>query len=99
MKHLMQEANRFSKLNWACAVTLIPFVRFGKCVFGRQLYTNIFERMLLTYQCFSFESVYGEAMLKMGWVVKKWIFFLLNGNKLVKMQSDDKLIHLAINIY
>ena len=29
--------------------------------------------MLLTYQYFSFESVHGEAMLKMGWVVKKWI--------------------------
>ena len=55
--------------------------------------------MLLTYQCFSLESVHGEAMLTMGWVVKKWIFFLLNGNKLVKMYSDDKLIHLAINIY
>ena len=26
-------------------------------------------------------------------------FFLLNGNKLVKMHSDGKLIHLAINIY
>ena len=54
--------------------------------------------MLLTYQYFSFESVHGEAMLKMGWVVKKWIFSLLNGNKSVKMHSDGKLIHLAINI-
>ena len=26
-------------------------------------------------------------------------FSLLNGNKLVKMHSDGKLIHLAINIY
>ena len=26
-------------------------------------------------------------------------FFLLNGNKSVKMHSDGKLIHLAINIY
>ena len=32
-----QEANSFSKINWACAVTLNPFVGFGKCVFGRQL--------------------------------------------------------------
>ena len=55
--------------------------------------------MLLTYQCFSFESVHVVAMLKMGWVVRKWNFFLLNSNKLVKMHSDDKLIHLAINIY
>ena len=55
--------------------------------------------MLFIYQCFSFESVHGEAMLNMGWVVKKMDFFLSNGNKLVKMHSDDKLIHLAINIY
>ena len=34
MKHLMQEANSFSKINWAYAVTLNPFVGFGKCVFG-----------------------------------------------------------------
>ena len=26
MKHLMQEANSFSKINSACAVTLNPFV-------------------------------------------------------------------------
>ena len=44
MKHLMQEANSFSKINWACAVTLNPFVVFGNCVFGRQLYTSIFEK-------------------------------------------------------
>ena len=31
-------------------------------------------KMLLTYQYFLFESVHGEAMLKMGWVVKKWNF-------------------------
>ena len=56
--------------------------------------------MLLTYQfIFSFESVHSEAILKTGWVVKKCNFFLLNGNKLVKMHSDGKLIHLAINIY
>ena len=40
----MQEANRFSKINRACPVTLNPFVGFGKCVFGQQLYTNIFEK-------------------------------------------------------
>ena len=54
--------------------------------------------MLLTYQYFLFESVHGEAMLKMGWVVKKMEFFLLDGNKLVKMHSDGKRIHLAFNI-
>ena len=76
MNHLMQEANSFSKINWACAVTLNPFVGFGKCVFGRQLQTSIFEN-LLTYQYFSFESVNGEVMLKMGWVVKKYNFSIL----------------------
>ena len=99
MKHLMQEGNSFSKINWECAVTLNPFVGFGKCVFGWQFDTNIFEKKLLTYQYFRFESVHGETMLKMGWVVKKWNFFLLNGIKSVKMHSDCKLIHLAINIY
>ena len=53
----------------------------------------------MAYQYFSFDSVHGEAMLKMGWVVKKWIFFLLNSIKLVKMHSAGKLLHLAINIY
>ena len=72
MKHLMQEATSFSKINWACAVTLNPFVVFGNWVFGRQLYTSIFEKKkLLTYQYFSFERVHGEARLKMGCVVKK----------------------------
>ena len=44
MKHQMQEANSFSNINWACAVTLNPFVGFGKYVFGWQLYTNISEK-------------------------------------------------------
>ena len=30
---------------------------------------------------------------------KEMEFLLWNGNKLVKMHSDGKLIHLAINIY
>ena len=55
--------------------------------------------MLLTYQYFSFESVHGEAMLKIGLVVKKLEFFLLDANKLVKMHSDGKRIHSALNIY
>ena len=66
MKQLMQEVNSFLKINWACAVTLNLFVGFGKCVFGRKLYTNILEKKLLSYQYFLFESVHGEAMLKMG---------------------------------
>ena len=74
MKHLMPEAKSFSKINRACAVTLYPVVGVGKCVFGSQLYTNIFERKLLTNQYLSFESVPDEVMLKMGWVVKKWTF-------------------------
>ena len=47
MEHLMQEANSFSKINWAFVVTLNPFVAFGKGVFGRQLYTNIFEKIYI----------------------------------------------------
>ena len=64
--------------------------------------TIIYEyiwKMLLTFHYFSFESVHGETMLKKGVGGKEIEFFLLNGNKLVKMHSDGKLIHLAINIY
>ena len=46
--------------------------------------------MLLTYQYFSFESVHGEAMLKMGWVVKKWNFSFwtaINWSKCILMVS------------
>ena len=35
--HLIQEANSFLKINWACAVTLNLFIGFDKYVFGRQL--------------------------------------------------------------
>ena len=97
MKHLMQEANSFSKINWACAVTLNPFVGFGKCVFGQQLYTNIFEKCYW-HQYFSFESVHGEAMLKMGWEVKKWIFSFwtaINWSKCILMVS----VHIWLSIY
>ena len=98
MKHLMQQANIFSKINWACAVTLNPFVGFGKCAFGRQLYTNIFENAIdfsifFVWKCAwwdNAENVVGGREIE---------FSLLNGNKLVKMHSDGKLIHLAINIY
>ena len=52
MKHLLQEANIFSKINWAYAATLSLFVGFGKCVFGQQLYTNIFEK------CYWFTNIF-----------------------------------------
>ena len=52
MKRLMQEANSFSKINRACAVTLNPFVGFGKCVFGQQLYTNIFGKCYRLFNIF-----------------------------------------------
>ena len=54
------------------------------CVFGRQLYINIFEKKLLTYQYVSFESVHGEISLKMGEGGKGIECFLLNGIKCVK---------------
>ena len=65
------------------------------CIWSTIIYQYIWK-MLLTFHYFSFENVNGETMLKKGWVVE---FFLLNGNKLVKIHSDGKLIHLAINIY
>ena len=43
------------------------------------------------YQYFSFESVHGEAILKMGWMVKKYIFLFfltaLNWSKCILMVS------------
>ena len=54
--------------------------------------------MLLTYQYFSFESVHGEAMLKMGWVVKKWNFSFwtaINWSKCILMVS----VHIWLSIY
>ena len=88
------KSQQFSKINWACAVTLNSFVGFGKCVFDRQLCTNIFEKSY--YQYFSFETVHGEAMLKTGWVEKKWNFSLLNGIKLVKMLMVSLYIWISI---
>ena len=54
--------------------------------------------MLLTFHYFSFESAWW-ANAEKGVGGKEIEFFLLNDNKLVKMHSDGKLIHLAINIY
>ena len=54
--------------------------------------------MLWTYQYFSFESVHGEAMLKMRWVVKKWIFSFwkaINWSKCILMIS----VYIWLSIY
>ena len=75
----MQEANSVLKINWACAVTINPFVGFGKCIWSRITDQYIWKK-LLTYPYFSFESVHGEAMLKMGWMVKKYNFSFLTGS-------------------
>ena len=59
------------------------------CIWSTIIYQYIWKK-LLTYQYFSFESVHGEAMLKMGWVVKKWIFSFwtaLNWSKCILMVS------------
>ena len=55
-------------------------------------------KMLLTYQYFSFESVHAEAMLKMGWVVKKWNFSFwtaTNWSKCILMVS----VYIWLSIY
>ena len=67
------------------------------CIWSTIVYQYIWE-MLLTYQYFSFESVHGEAMLKMGWVVKKWIFSFwtaINWSKCILMVS----VHIWLSIY
>ena len=58
-------SHSFSKINWACAVTLIPFVGFGKCVFGRQLYTNIFGKCYWLFNIFRLKV----CMVRQCW---KW---------------------------
>ena len=100
MNHLIQEANSFSKIIWACAVTLNPFVGFGECVLVdnyRPVYLKKKKAIDLSigfiWKCTWWDKagngVSGEEVQ----------FFLFNGIKLVKMHSDGKLIHLAINIY
>ena len=54
--------------------------------------------MLWTYQYFSFDSVHGEAMLKMGWVVRKWMFSfwkVINWSKCTLMVS----VYIWLSIY
>ena len=65
------------------------------CIWSTVIYQYIWK-MLLTFQYFSFENVHGAENEVGG---KEIEFFLLNGNKLVNMHSDGKLIHLAVNIY
>ena len=98
MQHLMQEADTFSKINWACAVTLNPLVGFGKCVFGNNyipiyLKNAIGSSIFFVWKC----AWWGNA--ENGEGGKEMVFFLLESNKLVKMHSDGKRIHLAFNIY
>ena len=59
--------------------TTRSIVGIVKYLCGRQTYTSILEKKKLsTYHWKSFESVPGEERLKMGWVVKKSVFFFLN---------------------
>ena len=67
------------------------------CIWSTFIYQYIWK-MLWTYQYFSFESVHGEAMLKMGWVVKKWIFSFwkaINWSKCILMVS----VYIWLSIY
>ena len=86
MNHLIQEANSFSKIDWACAVTLNPFVGFGKC-----LATDLSIIFVWKY------AWWDKAENEVGG--KEIHLFRFNGIKLIKMHSDGKLIYLAINIY
>ena len=96
MKHLKQEANSFSKINWACDAKSVCRIWYV-CIWSTIIYQYIWK-MLLTYQYFSFESVHGEAMLKMGWLVKKWIFSFwtaINRSKCILMVS----LYIWLSIY
>ena len=97
MKHLMQEANSFSKINWICAVTLNPFVGFG--VYLVDNYVPIYLQNTTDFSIFFVWKCAWWDNAENGVGGKEIEFFLFGGNKLVKMHSDGKLIHLAINIY
>ena len=97
MKHLLQEANSFSEINWACAVTLNPFVGFGKYVFGNN-YIPIYLNNAIGLSIFFVWKCAWWGNVENGVGGKQMVFFLLEINKLVKMQSDGKRIHLAFNI-
>ena len=99
MNHLIQEANSFSKINWTCAVTLNPFVGFGKFVFGRKLQTGIFEKSYWLINNFRLMCAWWDKAENGMGGNEIHFFFLFNGTKLVKMHFDGKLIYLAINIY
>ena len=94
----MQEANSFccffSKINWACAVTLNPFVGFG-----RQLYTNIFENGYWLINIFVRRCAWwGNAENGVGG--KEMEFFLLNGikwSKCILMESLYIWLSIFIN--
>ena len=72
--------------------------RFWKvCIWSTIIYNYIWK-MLLTFQYFSFESVHGETMLKMGWVVKKYNFpfwTAINWSKCSLMVS----LYIRLSIY
>ena len=102
MKQLMQEANSFSKINWACAFTLnIWFYDFVS--------VYLVDNYIPMYFYLFIIIIWNIIVWKCAWWCnaengvggKEMEFFLLNGIKLVKMHSDGKLtcIYLAINIY
>ena len=69
------------------------------CIWSTIIYQYICK-MLLTYQCFSFESVHIEAMLKIGWVVQKWNFSFwtaINWSKCILMISLYSWLSLYTN--
>ena len=99
MNHLIQEANSFLKISWACAVTLNPFVGFGKCVCLVDNYRPVYLKKAIDLPIIFVWKCAWWDKAENGVSGKKLHFFLLNGIKLIKMHSDGKLIYLAINIY
>ena len=56
-------------------------VRVIWCIWSTMIDQYIWKKKLLTYQYFSFESLRGEVMPKMGWMVKKYNFSFLTAVK------------------
>ena len=97
MEHLMQEANSFSKINWACVVTLNPFVAFGVYLVDNCILIYLKKKVIDLSMFFVWKCAWwGNAENGVGG--KKWNFSFwtaLNWSKCIPMVS----LYIWLSIY
>ena len=81
MNPFMQEANSFWKINWACAVTLNPFVRLG--VYLIDNYRPVYLKKAIALSIFFVWKCAWWGNAENGVDGKEIQFFLFNSIKLV----------------